>query len=80
MAQRSVKETFFSNQGFDSYSFSKWFENRESTDQRYRFTVAEQQCYAEAALPGAAGAEGLKNLEGKKGEKKRERPKEVREE
>ena len=44
--------------------------------QRCRFTVAEQQCYAEAA---PSGAERLKNLEGKKEETKQKRGKKKKE-
>ena len=40
--------------------------------QRCQFTVAEQQCYAEAAPLGAADAEGFKNL-GEKSEKRKEK-------
>ena len=43
-----------------------------SANQRCRFTVAELQCYAEAAPPGAADAEVLKNCKEKKERKEKE--------
>ena len=51
-----------------------WTTEKAVDDDRSRLTVAEQQCYAEATLSGAADAEGLKkNSVKQKYEERREK-------